>query len=422
MSPDPRGVPFHLRAERAWAAQPDSPRTLTVEDNGVTLGFLAIDSTVTGSASGGLRMMPDVAPEELARLARAMTLQQGFLGFPQGGAKAGVFGNPEAAAEERAEILSRFARAIRPFLLDRQYVPASGMGTDAFEIRAMLSSAGIPIPRRDRRRGPSGAYTAATVFAAARAAAAASKLPISGSRVVIEGFGKVGRPLAELFVGAGALVVAVSTLSSALYDPRGLDIARLCERVSQLGLSALDRHDPRKKISPAELKQLPAEIFCPCARHDTVQPSDIGRMAFKILSCGANSPIAPPAEPLLWERGILAVPDFVANCGGVLGGAMEYCGWSPQAISDFCQDPFRLAVERLIRRSLDSSEPLRALAERLALARFAETKHHAEQPSFRAHAFTLGRDLYRAGWIPTALVHSLSRRYFAPDQLFAAIP
>jgi glutamate dehydrogenase (NAD(P)+) len=392
----------------------EPPRKIVVEDegSGALLGFVAIDSTIEGRAQGGLRMAPDVSLDELEKLARAMTLKYGFLGLPQGGAKAGVLGDPESGAEVRSAALHRFAKAIRPLLERREYVPYSDMGISSGEIQRMLEGVGLPVPRREYRGNPSGDYAAGTVFEAARAAAAVRGLNLAGCRVAIEGFGEVGRPLAEMFVRAGARVVAISTSFGGLYHPLGLDIARLRAMAHKMGGVVVKKYDGCERIEKSRLKEIPADIFCPCARHDSVQTSDVARMLASILSCGANSPVTPEAERLLWRRGVVCVPDFVANCGGVLGGTMDFCGWRPKEILVLLEHRFRSAVERLIRGALETGKPLREMAEDVALTRFHEVKRRAEQPSAGGRCFSAGIALYRAGWVPARLVRRLSKGYF----------
>jgi glutamate dehydrogenase (NAD(P)+) len=392
----------------------EPPRTIVVEEQGTgaLLGFVAIDSSIGGRARGGLRMMPDVSQDELRKLARAMTLKYGFLGLPQGGAKAGVLGDPESGAEVRAAALHRFAKATRPLVERREYVPDSDMGTSGAEIQRMLKSIGIPVSRREYRGDRSGDYTAGTVFESARAATAVQRLNLEECKVVIEGFGKVGRPLAEMFVGAGARVVAISTSFGGLYDPRGLDIATLSAQVREMGGAAVAKYDGGEKVDNSRLKEIPADIFCPCARHDSVQASDVAGMLAKILSCGANSPITPEAEQLLWRRGTVCVPDFVANSGGVLGGTMEFCGWRPEQILAFYEQRFRPAVERLIGGARRNGKPLREMAEEVALERFDQVKRRAEQPTAAGRCFSAGIALYRAGWVPARVMRALSESYF----------
>jgi glutamate dehydrogenase (NAD(P)+) len=383
------------------------------EESGVLLGFVAIDSTIDGRARGGVRMVPDVSLDELEKLARAMTLKFGFLGLPQGGAKAGVLGDPDSGAEVRRATLHRFAKAIRPLLERREFTPYADMGTSSAEIQRMLESVGLRASRRDYQSDLSGDYTARTVFEAARAAVAVRGLDLADCRVAIEGFGKVGGPLAGLFVRAGARVVAISTSFGGLYHPLGLDIVRLRAMVEQMGSVAVRKYDTCEGIENTRLKELPADIFCPCARHDTVQTSDVPRMPATILSCGANCPVTPEAERLLWRRGVVCVPDFVANCGGVLGGTMEFCGWRPREIFAFLEQRFRTRVERMIHRALETGKPLREMAEDAALARFHEVKRKTEQPSLAGRCFSAGIALYRAGWVPARLVRRLSKGYFS---------
>jgi len=389
-------------------------REIVVEEggSGARLGYVVIDSTIEGRAMGGLRMAPDESLDELQRLAHAMTLKYGFLGLPQGGAKASVLGDPERGSEARSATLHRFAKAILPLLERREYVPYSDLGTSSSEIRRMLESVGIPLPPRQHRGNSSGEYTAGTVFESARAAAAVRGLDLGSCRVVIEGFGRVGRPLAGMFVRAGARVVAISTSFGGLCDPTGLDISRLCTMANLVGSSFVKKYGSAGKVEKSRLKEIPAEIFCPCARHDSVQASDVARMPARILSCGANCPITLEAEQLLWRGGVICVPDFVANCGGVLGGTMDFCGWRPKEIFALLQHRYRSAVERLIRDALETRKPLREMAEEVALTRWQVVKQRTEHPSQAGRFFGAGIALYRAGWLPAWLVRRLSKPYF----------
>jgi glutamate dehydrogenase (NAD(P)+) len=391
-----------------------TPQTIVIRSGsrGDVLGFVCIDSTINDRARGGLRLMPDVSQDELEKLARAMTLKYGFLGLPQGGAKGGVLGDPEASPEVRASALLRFAQAAQSMLLARTYVPDADMGTTGADVQRMLEGIGVRVSRREYRGSRSGDYTAGTVFEAARAAAGIQGVTIAGCRIAIEGFGKVGGPLAEMFVRTGARVVAISTKAGGLYNPRGLDIATLRERGRAAGGSIVTEAGLGDRIDATELKRVPAEIFCPCARHDSVREDDVPTTAARVISCGANSPITPAAEHLLWERGVICVPDFVANCGGVLGGTMEFAGWRPAEIFDFYDRRFRARVELLIRDAGRSGQPLRAAAETLALARFDEVKRQAEGGSWAGRAVQAALVVYREGWLPGRLVRRMSDEYF----------
>ncbi|MGH7542895.1 MAG: Glu/Leu/Phe/Val dehydrogenase dimerization domain-containing protein, partial [Gemmatimonadota bacterium] len=206
-----------------------------VRDGDQVLGFVAIDTTVRGRALGGLRLAPDVTAEEVAGLARAMTLKYGLAGLPQGGAKAGVLGDPDAPVPERRDRLETFARAIAPLLKDRVYQPDTDMGTHAEDIHAMLGAVGVRVGRRALRNDQSGYYTALTVLAGARAALSRRGLRLESATAAIEGFGSVGGSLAMLLDRTGARVVAISTSRGALHCPGGLDVGRLQELAAQHG-------------------------------------------------------------------------------------------------------------------------------------------------------------------------------------------
>jgi glutamate dehydrogenase/leucine dehydrogenase len=135
------------------------------------MGYLVIDSFVGARSCGGLRMPPDIDKAEICSLAQAMTLKYGFLGLPQGGAKAGVRGNAEASSEDRRRVLKAFGTAIAELLQSRVYGPATDMGTDNADIRSMLHSVGVPVKPRELRGTQSGYYTALTVMAGAKQAA-----------------------------------------------------------------------------------------------------------------------------------------------------------------------------------------------------------------------------------------------------------
>lgn len=391
-----------------------TPRTITVTSTrGDVLGYIRIDSTVNGRARGGLRLMPDVTEHELDLLARAMTLKYGFLGLPQGGAKAGVLGDPEAPARERAAVLTHFAARAVDLLKTRAYVPDSDMGTSGPEIQAMLQGAGVRVARREYRGHRSGLYTAATVFESARAAAEVVNLEAGACRVAIEGFGRVGQPLAEMFAAAGTSVVAISNRHGGLHNPGGLDIAAVARVLQAAGLEAAEAAGLGRRIAASDLKFIPAEILCPCARHESIAPADVDAIGAAVISCGANAPITPEAELRFWQRGTACVPDFVANAGGVLGGTMEFAGWRPGEITRFCAEQYRPRVAALIHEARSTGRPLRELAEEMALRRFTGVKQAAEQGSWRQSGWGAALAAYREGWLPARLVRRLSAAYFS---------
>jgi glutamate dehydrogenase (NAD(P)+) len=297
------------------------------------LGYLVIDSLVAGRSCGGLRLLPDIDEMEMRNLARAMTLKYGFLGLPQGGAKAGVLQDPEAPLEERRKSLMEFGKAIAPLLRNRIFVPGMDMGTDVDDIRFMLKGVGVPIKYRELRNNDSGYYTAVSVLACAKQAVRHSRKNLSECTVAIEGFGKVGNALAGLFQNIHVRVVAVSTSKGAIHNPGGLDIKALQKLTAEAGSQAVDLYTEANHIRPKELLELPVDILCPCARHDSINEENADSISAPIICSGANNPVTPEAEALLFEKGVLCLPDFVSNCGGVLGGTMEFASVKKKKIA-----------------------------------------------------------------------------------------
>ena len=384
----------------------------TVADGPEILGYLVIDSTVGGQASGGLRLLPDVDEAEIRRLARAMTLKYGLLGLPRGGAKAGVRGDPEAPLAERRERLIRFGQAIAPLIRSRIYVPGTDMGTTNDDLRAIYQALGMRIKHRELSVYRSGTYTAWTVFASAKQAARHRGLSLAGMTAAIEGFGKVGGPLAELLAEAGVRVVAVSTSRGAIYDPQGLDVARLRALAAEHGSRMVEGYADVQLLDPAALLELEVDLLCPCARHDSIHAGNAPRIAARILCPGANNPVTPEAEQTLFERGVLCLPDFVTNCGGVLGGTMEFAAVRPERIARFIEQHIGARVAGLLEEAARQQVLPRQIAVPLALQRFEQVRCRADRPTLTGRLFGVGLELYRRGWIPGSPVAALSLPYF----------
>ncbi|MEW6489967.1 MAG: Glu/Leu/Phe/Val dehydrogenase dimerization domain-containing protein [Thermodesulfobacteriota bacterium] len=400
------------RAPRLLAERAGSQLLCTVTREGAPAGFLAVDSTVAGRACGGLRLAPGVDEAEVRVLARSMTLKYGFLGLPQGGAKAGVRGDPEGPPEERRELLRAFGSALAPLLRARLYSPGPDMGTSNEDIRDLLEAAGVQPRRRELRGTSSGYYTALTVFESAKAACAQAGVALAGSEAAIEGFGKVGSALALLLAEAGARVVAVSTSRGALHEPAGLDVPRLARLAAAEGSRVAERGELGRRLPREGLLELPAALLFPCARHHSVHAQNAARVGARIVCPGANNPLTPEAEALLGARGVLCVPDFVANAGGVLGGTMEFASVPAPRIREFTGRHFRPRVARVLAEAAAQGVSPREVAEKEARRRFAEVVGRAARPSPLGRIFGLALEAYRRGWLPGPLVARLSLPYF----------
>jgi glutamate dehydrogenase/leucine dehydrogenase len=376
------------------------------------LGFLVIHSLFRGSSRGGIRMASDISEEEVRLLAEGMTLKFGLLGLPQGGAKAGIRSDPDAPAEERYAALQEFGQAVAPLLRSRTYIPGPDMGTSNEMVRRMLVAEGVPVHHRELRGFRSGYFTALSVLSAARHAADAIGLKVAGARVSIEGFGKVGSALALLFHELGARVVAISTSCGALYDARGLDVPSLARACEAKGSRFVVDFDGAERCKREMVFEAPAEILCPCARHNTITAANAGGVQARIVSSGSNHPYDLETERRLTARGTVLLPYWISNCGGTLGETMEFAGWHAGAIAAFLHRRLEPTVRWLIGEARKTGLTQTEIAKPLAFARFQRLSEQSERSGVGARIAGAGLECYRRGLVPSGAVRLLSRSYF----------
>lgn len=380
--------------------------------NGRPLGYLVVDSTVAGRSCGGVRIAAGLTEEEVCILARSMTLKFGFVGLPQGGAKAGLIGDADGPLEDRRRQLVDFGRIIRPLLDEKLFVPGADMGTTASDIRYMLEQLGLPVARRQLRSNQSGYYTGVSVLAGADAAAVHLGMNLAGCRVAIEGFGKVASALCGMLDRRGAKVVAVSTSRGAIYNEKGLDVELLLELARRHGSDLVKAYPLAQPLAPAQLLELPVDLLCPCARHNSIDSANAPRIGARIVCAGSNHFATDQAQEILHGRGALVMPDFVTSCGGVLGGTMEFASIAPPAIEAFILARLGPAISRLLKEATREGTSPIALATRIAHARREQVKIAARQRGMRNRLFGIGLDLYRRGLVPQRIISPLAMRYF----------
>ncbi|MCX7887426.1 MAG: hypothetical protein N3B01_09280, partial [Verrucomicrobiae bacterium] len=211
---------------------------------------------------------------------------------------------------------------------------------------------------------------------------------------------------------ARVCVVAVSTTHGAVYNPHGLDVPRLLTMSKQIGSRFVEAYPDAERLDCAALLELPVDVLCPCARHHTIHHGNAGRILAKLVVGGANNPITPEAEQTLAERSVLCLPDFVANCGGVLGGTMEFAMHSRAAIERVIGWQLGARIALLLRESEKQKRSPRDLAEEEALCRFAAMHRLAEQRRLSGRVFELGLEFHRRGWVPGGLMRRMSKPYF----------
>jgi glutamate dehydrogenase (NAD(P)+) len=272
--------------------------------------FVVFDHDLFPMAAGGTRMLPDVARPEVARLARAMTWKLAACHVPCAGAKAGI----RFAGGDRAAVLAAYKRALEPYR--DTFLTGPDMGTFPADF---LEGDEDPVPLWGQSyEGLDMDDLAAGHGVKASAAAALSHLrrALEGATVAIEGFGKVGAGTARACARAGARIIGVSTIDGLLADPDGLELDELFTLRERYGDRFVE-HGSRRVRPREQLFELHCDVLVPGARPDVITPDVAGRVRAAAVAPAANIPYGAGAVDVLHRRGILALPDFVSNSGGV---------------------------------------------------------------------------------------------------------
>ncbi|MDH5670754.1 MAG: Glu/Leu/Phe/Val dehydrogenase [Myxococcales bacterium] len=285
--------------------------------------IVVVDNVAAGPSIGGIRMAPDVDLDEVFRLARAMTFKNAAAGLPHGGGKAGIIADPKRPAAEREQLVRRFARLIRGL---ESYIPGPDMGTDersmAFIHDEIGRAVGLPRVLGGIPLDEIGA-TGLGLAAAADIAAPRAGIELSGARVAVQGFGAVGIHAARYLAERGARLVAASDSRGAIENPDGLDLDALWTHKREAPVADFSGG---RAIERDAVLGIDCDILIPAARPDVLGAHNADAVGAKLILQGANIPATDEAEARLHERGVLNIPDFIANAGGVICASVEYHG------------------------------------------------------------------------------------------------
>ena len=317
-------------------------------------GYRVVHNPARGPAKGGIRYHPDVNLDEVRALSMWMTWKSAVVNIPFGGAKGGVCCNPkEMSLREIENLTRRFTWEIAPYIGPESDIPAPDVYTnpqvmawimDTYSILKGYSVPGVVTGKPVELGGSLGRLeaTGKGVFIAAREAAQRMGLPLEGARVVIQGAGNVGGIAARHFSRAGSRVIAISDSKGGIYHSSGLNVEKAldCKDRSQCFLTReLEVEDIRKE----ELLELECDILVPAAMENQITEKNAPRLQCRIIAEGANGPTTPSADDILFDRGILVVPDILANAGGVTVSYFEWVQnlqelfWSEEDVSNRLQ-------------------------------------------------------------------------------------
>jgi glutamate dehydrogenase (NAD(P)+) len=354
----------------------------------VFTGWRVHHDTTRGPAKGGIRFHPDLEADEVAALAATMTLKTAVADLPFGGAKGGVRCDPASLSLGELERLTRrYTWEIMPLLGPDRDVPAPDVNTDervmAWLYDTMSMARGDYVPGSVTgkplslfgARGHAGA-TSAGVVHCVRMAFAALGMPLGGARAVVQGFGKVGGPLVFLLASAGMRVVAVSDIGGAVHNPGGLDPAELSDHVAATGtVAGFSGGEP---IDEADMWRLDCELAVPAALAGAIDAGVAETLGARVVVEAANGPTTPEADAVLDRRGVVVVPDILANAGGVTVSYFEWAqsrqgfAWEEELVAARLRRTMEAAFTGVWAKADALSVSLRRAAHVVALERVAE--------------------------------------------------
>jgi glutamate dehydrogenase/leucine dehydrogenase len=310
-----------------------------------TLGLkaiLVVDNVAAGPAIGGVRMAPDVSLEECFRLARSMTFKNAAAGLPHGGGKSVIFADPALELGRKEELIRAFARAIGPIT---DYIAGPDMGTDETAMAWIQDEIGRSVGLPREIGGIPLDEIGATGFGLVSAAEVAADhvgINLKGARIAIQGFGSVGKHAARFFAEKGAVLVATADSHGTVEDQNGLDVEELIV-IKQEGGHVTDLEGGGK-----------------------LDGEDIVQVKAKMIVQGANIGVTEEAETILAERGVLCIPDFISNAGGVICASIEYHGGTQAQALRAIDEKIRANTAEVLDRAAKEGVPPRKAAVAMA--------------------------------------------------------
>lgn len=333
-------------------------------------GFLAIDNTVLGPGKGGIRMTPNVNQEEVTRLARTMTWKNAIANIPFGGAKGGIVWEGGDDKKKKA-LVDAYTLAILP-LLGKKYIAGPDVNTPDTVMGWIAEAAGNKkiVTGKPEKLGGLPHELGSTGFGVAHAARIALEktgVALRDARIAVEGFGNVGTFVVKYLQDWGAKIVAVADSRGTAYLGSGLDYKKLMSGKKETGHVA---QYPGAQSMPREsIFGLDVDVLIPASVTDVINDSNKNTVKAKIIVEGANIPMQENVEEELFKKGIVIVPDFVANAGGVISSYAEYKGYSVEKMFKMVEQKVGAATRAVLDGARRAGRNPRAVAVEIAQER-----------------------------------------------------
>ncbi|MGQ9652592.1 MAG: Glu/Leu/Phe/Val family dehydrogenase [Thermodesulfobacteriota bacterium] len=352
-------------------------------------GYRVLHNDARGPGKGGVRYQPDLDLDDMRALAMWMTWKAAVVNIPFGGAKGGVRCNPKEMTPRDLESLTRrYTWEISHLIGPERDIPAPEVNTtpqvmawmmDTYSILKGYAVPGVVTGKPVELGGSVGRLqaTGRGVFLAALEAAGHLGLPMDGARVAIQGCGAVGGVTAQFFHEAGARVIAMSDSRCGIYSPRGLE-PKMALRCKAEHKCLVASEMGAEEISNEELLEMECDILVPAASENQIRADNASRLRCRILVEGANGPTDPEADEILHEKGILLVPDILANSGAVIASYFEWVQnlqellWSEDEVNDRLSRIMKRSLSEVLALATTRKVPMRTAAYILAVGRVAK--------------------------------------------------
>jgi glutamate dehydrogenase (NAD(P)+) len=328
----------------------------------VLKGYRVIHNNVRGPAKGGIRYAPDVTLSEVKALAAWMTWKCAVVNIPFGGAKGGVVCDPHKLSKiELEKITRRYTANLLDVFGPEKDIPAPDMNTDeqimgwvmdtySMHVRhtatAVVTGKPLVIGGSLGRREATGRGVTVVTMKALEKFGIKPK----DATVVVQGFGNVGSVSADLISKQGCKVVAISDVTGGYYNKNGIDVQSAIKYVREN--KSLKGFKGGDQVSNDELLELPCDVLVPAAKEDQITNTNAGKIKARIITEGANGPTTASADPILEEKGIVAIPDILANAGGV---TVSYFEWVQDRMGYFWpESDVNQRLERIMTESFET--------------------------------------------------------------------
>ena len=350
----------------------------------VFTGYRVQHSIVRGPAKGGIRYHPDVTLDEVGALAAWMTWKCAVVNIPFGGGKGGIICDPTTMSKGELERLTRrYAADLSDLFGPESDVPAPDVNTneqvmawivDTYSMHerrteyAVVTGKPLEVGGSQGRREATGRG----VLFCVREACKHLKMPISGAKVAVQGFGNVGSVAADLMAKDGAKIVAVSDVSGAIHNPDGVDVAKLIDYVKdRRGVAGF----PGSQPLTTSIIEYDCDILVPAALENQITHDNAPRVKARIIAEGANGPTTPDADKILEQKGTFVIPDILCNSGGVTVSYFEWVQnrmgfyWTEKEVNERLEQYMVSASRDVLAKSLEHRVNMRVAAFMVAIER-----------------------------------------------------